>query len=54
MGFTVIRLHYVDVIAKLPEATQFEYLDFLIGEIRRLGLRAMFSTAFTYWTPEQI
>lgn len=54
MGFTLIRLHYVDVISKLAEPLQFEYLDFLIGEIRRLGLRAMFSTAFTYWTPEQI
>jgi hypothetical protein len=54
MGFTVIRLHYLDVISKLPEATQFEYLDFLVGEIRRLGLRAIFSTAFPYWTPEQI
>jgi hypothetical protein len=54
MGFTVIRLHYVDVISKVPEATQFEYLDFLVGEIRRLGLRAIFSTAFTYWSPEQI
>jgi hypothetical protein len=54
MGFTVIRLHYVDVISKLPEATQFEYLDFLTGELRALKLRAVFSTAFTYWTPEQI
>jgi hypothetical protein len=54
MGFTVIRLHYVDVISKLPEPLQIEYLDFLIGEIRSLGLRAMFSTAFTYWTPEEI
>ena len=54
MGFTVIRLHYVDVIAKLPEAVQFEYLDFFFDELRRLKLRAMFSTAFTYWSPEQI
>lgn len=54
MGFTVIRLHYVDVIAKLPEALQFEYLDFLFDELRALKLRAMFSTAFTYWSPEQI
>jgi hypothetical protein len=54
MGFTVIRLHYVDAISKRPAATQLDYLDFLVGEIRRLGLRAMFSTAFTYWTPEQI
>jgi hypothetical protein len=54
MGFSVIRLHYVDVIAKLPEATQFEYLDLLFSELRRLQLRAMFSTAFTYWSPEQI
>ena len=54
MGFTVIRLHYVDVIAKLPESVQFEYLDFLFDELRRLKLRAMFGTAFTYWSPEQI
>ncbi|MFB3825426.1 MAG: hypothetical protein ACE15B_01610 [Bryobacteraceae bacterium] len=54
MGFSVIRLHYVDVISKLPEAVQFEYLDFLFAELRRLRLRAMFSTAFPYWSPEQI
>ncbi len=54
MGFTVIRLHYLDVIAKLPEAVQFEYLDFLFGELRQLKLRALFGTAFTYWSPEQI
>jgi hypothetical protein len=54
MGFTVIRLHYLDLISKLPEPVQFEYLDFLTSEIRRLGLRALFSTAFTYWSPEQI
>jgi hypothetical protein len=54
MGFSVIRLHYIDVIAKLPEKLQFEYLDFLFSELRALKLRALFSTAFTYWTPEQI
>src|SRR5574340_388002 len=42
MGFSVIRLHYLDVIAKLSEAVQYEYLDFLFSELRRLGLRAIF------------
>ena len=41
MGFTVIRLHYVDLIAKLPEPLQYEYLDFLFAELRHLKLRAM-------------
>jgi hypothetical protein len=54
MGFTVVRLHYVDVIASLPEPLQYEYLDFLFSEIRHLKLRVLFSTAFRHWTPEQI
>jgi hypothetical protein len=54
MGFTEIRLHYVDVLARLPEKLQYEYLDFLFGEIRHLKLRVLFSTAFPYWTPEEI
>ncbi len=54
MGFHIIRLHYLDVIAALDERVQREYLDFLFGELRHLRLRAMLSPSDARFTPAQI
>ncbi|MDQ3487034.1 MAG: hypothetical protein M3468_04780 [Acidobacteriota bacterium] len=54
MGFHVIRLHYLDVIARLDPRVQREYLDFLFGELRHLGLGAMLSPSDARFTPAQI
>lgn len=54
MGFHVIRLHYLDVIAKLEPAVQREYLDFLFAELRHLKLGAMLSPSDARFTPAQI
>ncbi|MBA3298361.1 MAG: hypothetical protein H0U19_15660, partial [Acidobacteria bacterium] len=54
MGFHVIRLHYLDVIAKLEPRVQREYLDFLFAELRHLKLGAMLSPSDARFTPAQI
>ena len=41
MGFEMIRLHHLELIAPLDEKVKREYLDFLFGEMRRLKLRAL-------------
>ncbi|MEP6911719.1 MAG: hypothetical protein ABI923_03130, partial [bacterium] len=41
MGFEVIRLHHLELIAPLDETVKREYLDFLFAEIRRLKMRAL-------------
>jgi hypothetical protein len=41
MGFEIIRLHHLELIAPLDEKIKTEYLDFLFAEIRRLKLRAL-------------
>lgn len=41
MGFELIRLHHLELIAPLDEQVKREYLDFLFGELRRLKLRAL-------------
>ncbi|MBA2301754.1 MAG: hypothetical protein H0W08_03900, partial [Acidobacteria bacterium] len=54
MGFHVIRLHYLDVIARLDPRVQRAYLDFLFGELRHLRLGAMLSPSDARFTPAQI
>jgi len=54
MGFHVIRLHYLDVIAQLDARVQREYLDFLFSELRHLKLRAMLSPSDARFTPAQM
>lgn len=54
MGFHVIRLHYLDVIAALPAAVQRAYLDFLFAELRHLRLKAMLSPSDARFTAAQI
>jgi len=41
MGFELIRLHHLELIAPLGEQVKREYLDFFFGEMRRLKLRAL-------------
>lgn len=51
MGFEIIRLHHLELIAPLDEKIQTEYLDFLFAEIRRLKLRALIDAQMQ---PEEI
>ncbi len=41
MGFELIRLHHFELLAPLEQRIKEEYLDFLFGEMRHLGLRAL-------------
>ncbi|MCA1555416.1 MAG: hypothetical protein LC747_01880, partial [Acidobacteria bacterium] len=41
MGFELIRLHHLELIAPLEGKLKLEYLDFLFGEMRHLKLRAL-------------
>ena len=41
MGFQIIRLHHLELLAPIPEAVRREYLDFLFGELRHLKLRVL-------------
>lgn len=41
MGFDVIRLHHLEVLGGVGPEVRQEYLDFLMGEMRRLGLKAL-------------
>lgn len=51
MGFEIIRLHHLELIAPLDEMTRNEYLDFLFAEIRRLKLHALIDAQMQ---PEEI
>lgn len=51
MGFQLIRLHHLELLAPIPKDTRREYLDFLFGELRRLHLRALLDI---YASPEQL
>jgi hypothetical protein len=51
MGFQLIRLHHLELLASIPKDTRREYLDFLFGELRRLHLRALLDV---YASPEQL
>lgn len=52
MGFQVIRLHYLDVLAPIPKAVREEYLDFFFAELRQLQLKAMLSLPAADTIPE--
>ena len=41
MGFEVIRLHHLELIDPIDKETRTQYLDFLLGEMRHLGLKAL-------------
>jgi hypothetical protein len=51
MGFQLIRLHHLELLAPSANPTRQEYLDFLFGELRHLQLKAMLDI---YASPEQI
>jgi hypothetical protein len=41
MGFESIRLHHLELLEYLPREVQQDYLDFLFGELKHLGLTAL-------------
>lgn len=41
LGFELIRLHHLEIIQGVDRKTQFEYLDFLFGELKKLKLKAL-------------
>ncbi|MGI8907566.1 MAG: hypothetical protein ACR2IE_13870 [Candidatus Sumerlaeaceae bacterium] len=41
MGFEVIRLHHLELLDQITTDTRREYMDFFMGELRHLGLKAM-------------
>lgn len=47
MGFQLIRLHHLELLASIPDQTREEYLDFLFGELRQLKLQALLDTYAT-------
>lgn len=51
MGFEVVRLHHLELLAPIPESTRREYLDFFFGELRQLRLKAMLDI---YASPEAV
>ena len=51
MGFQLIRLHHLELLAAIPPDTRREYLDFLFDELKRLKLRALVDV---YASPEQL
>lgn len=54
MGFQVIRLHYLDVLAPIPKDVRQEYLDFIFAELRHLQLKAMLSLPASDTIPELV
>ena len=44
MGFQLIRLHHLELLAPIPKNLRDEYLDFLFGELRHLKLQALLDT----------
>jgi hypothetical protein len=50
MGFDVIRLHHLELIQPVEGGIRQKYLDFLFGELRELGLKAL---ADIQLTPEE-
>lgn len=41
LGFELIRLHHLELIQTVDKKTQYEYLDFFLGEIKKLKLKAL-------------
>jgi hypothetical protein len=51
MGFELIRLHHLELLAPIDEQVRLKYLDFLFDEMRHLGLKALLDV---YASPAQI
>ena len=51
MGFQLIRLHHIELLASIPPAVRREYLDFIFGQLRELHLRALLDA---YASPQQL
>lgn len=51
MGFKLIRLHHFELLAPIDKKVRQEYLDFLFGELRHLGLLALLDI---YASPQQL
>jgi len=51
MGFQLIRLHHLELLAAIPADIRQEYLDFLFGQLRELKLRALLDV---YASPAQL
>jgi hypothetical protein len=51
MGFQLIRLHHIELLAGIPPETRREYLDFFFGQLRELHLRALLDA---YASPAQL
>jgi len=51
MGFQLIRLHHLELLAPIEKKIRDEYLDFLFGELRHLKLKALVDV---YTSPDQI
>lgn len=51
MGFSLVRLHHLELIGPIEKHIRQDYLDFLFGELRHLGLKAMLDV---YAAPAQL
>ncbi|MGI8965599.1 MAG: COG1470 family protein [Limisphaerales bacterium] len=51
MGFKLIRLHHLELLGPIDKKIRYEYLDFLFGEMRHLGLKALLDV---YASPQQL
>ncbi len=51
MGFSLVRLHHLELIGPIEKKVREAYLDFLFGELRHLGLKAMLDV---YAAPAQL
>ncbi len=51
MGFKLIRLHHLELLGPIGKKLRMEYLDFLFGEMRHLGLQALLDV---YASPQQL
>jgi hypothetical protein len=51
IGFQLIRLHHLELLAPISNSTREEYLDFLFAELRHLKLKALLDV---YASPAQI
>ena len=45
MGFDLVRLHHLELLGEMDRNNAFAFLDFYMGECRKLGLKVLFDTA---------
>lgn len=45
MGFDLVRLHHLELIGSMDRKNAFAFMDFYMGECRKLGLKVLFDTA---------